>query len=84
MVPHRWQTNTDECIGCNEVAVANFIQYLNPKQWFDGIGSTSESLALIFELAVYAVVVLLVIALIRKCIWPLFRWTFCTSSPKKG
>jgi hypothetical protein len=84
LVPHRWQTNTGECHGCNEMGVENFIQYLNPKQWFNGIGSTSETLAFVFELVVYGVVIFLIIAIVRKCLWPLCKWTLCTgASPKK-
>jgi hypothetical protein len=84
LVANSWQTNIGDCIGCNEIGIDNFVQYLNPKQWLNGFNSTSETIAFAFEITVNLLVLIVIFILVRKCIWPMIRWILCTSpSPKK-
>jgi hypothetical protein len=44
-------SNQGDCRNCNEIAIDNILKYLNPREWFNGVGSTSETLVMVFEVS---------------------------------
>ena len=68
--------NIGDCPGCNvDVANGGFWSNLNPRNWFNGIGSLSEGIAMVAEIIVYLIVLLLLIMVVRKIVWPLLKWS---------
>lgn len=70
-----------QCDDCNEITVQNFLHYLNPLQWFNGISSPAEALAMGVELLFYGALVLIAIALCRRLACPIVRWAVCGGEP---
>lgn len=80
-VPYVWTHNQGDCPGCNEMTFNNFLQYLNPAKWFNGITNSAEAVAVGVEVIFYLVVIVIVIAVCRKCICPLIHWSVCKGGP---
>ncbi len=58
------------CPGCNkETSLGGFLSNLNPGNWFNGIGSFSEGIAMALEIFVYVVLLIVFIGVWRcnKC-----------------
>lgn len=83
---HTYIDNLGKCPGCNqETEEGGFLSFLNPRKWLNGVGSFSEGLALALEVGFYVILALVVIAIVRRLIWPLVRWALCASpSYKRG
>ncbi len=73
------------CPGCNkETSLGGFLSNLNPGNWFNGIGSFSEGIAMALEIFVYFVLLIVFIGVWRRCLWPVLKWTICNKkAPKK-
>ncbi|VDM51302.1 unnamed protein product, partial [Toxocara canis] len=82
-VAHRWQTGIGECPGCNERGFDNFLQKLNPREWLNGLNSTTEVVTCALEVALVIAGALATILILTKCIIPLVRWTVCLARPPK-
>ncbi|MCP9262203.1 hypothetical protein DINM_005490 [Dirofilaria immitis] len=48
---HRWQVGIGNCPGCNERGIENFLLKLDPREWFDGLNSTTEAVTCALEIA---------------------------------
>lgn len=79
-ISREWYNNQGECPGCNEMTWNSFLQYLNPKQWFDGISSASEAFAMIVEIGFYLIVIIIVIAICKRCVCPFLKLIVCGGS----
>ena len=82
-VAHHWKTDVGECPGCNERGIDNFIQKLDPRQWFDGMSSPTEIATSLLEVALIIASFLATICIFKNCIIPLAKWTICTKKPTK-
>ncbi|VDK44964.1 unnamed protein product [Gongylonema pulchrum] len=82
-VAHRWQAGIGDCPGCNERGFENFLQKLDPRQWLDGLNSTTEVVTCALEIALIVLSLLVTLMICTKCIIPLARWTICSSSSKQ-
>ncbi len=87
--PHNWFQlqnpfikTEGKCPGCNKETGSGFLSNFYPGNWLDGISSFSEGIAFVIELVVYVLVILIFIAMWRKCLWPLIRWSICSPNPK--
>ena len=72
-----------KCPGCNKEisgGFGGFLNSLNPKNWFDGISSLSEGVAVVLEVIVYIVILIVLICLWKKCIYPFIKWALCSQS----
>uniref|UniRef100_A0A914ZFR0 Uncharacterized protein n=1 Tax=Parascaris univalens TaxID=6257 RepID=A0A914ZFR0_PARUN len=72
-IAHRWQTNIGDCPGCNERGFDNFLQKLDPREWLDGLNSTTEVVTCALEVALVIAGLLATILIFTKCIIPLAR-----------
>ncbi len=54
------------------------MNYLNPTNWFNGINSFSEGVAMAIEIVVYVLLLFVAIAVWRKCLYPILKWTLCS------
>ncbi|WKX96841.1 hypothetical protein Q1695_012914 [Nippostrongylus brasiliensis] len=83
-VAHRWATGRGDCAGCNERGVEHFLTSLDPRQWFNGISTPVEGLAMAVEILLGICMVLAFVWISTKCLFPLLRCTFSVpKSPKK-
>ncbi|VDN08265.1 unnamed protein product [Thelazia callipaeda] len=81
---HRWQAGIGNCPGCNERGIENFLLKLDPRQWLDGLNTTTEAVTCALEIALIIASLLVTILLCTKCIIPLAKCTLSFSkSPKK-
>ncbi|KRZ16429.1 hypothetical protein T11_17744, partial [Trichinella zimbabwensis] len=48
-LPHRWTQAQGHCTDCNQISVNNFLKYLNPANWTQGVNGWSEALAVGLE-----------------------------------
>uniref|UniRef100_A0A915PQ05 Uncharacterized protein n=1 Tax=Setaria digitata TaxID=48799 RepID=A0A915PQ05_9BILA len=80
---HRWQAGIGNCPGCNERGIENFLLKLDPRQWFDGLNSTTEAATFAFEIALIIATILATVLICTKCIIPLARCTISFSKPPK-
>lgn len=80
---HRWQVGVGNCPGCNERGIENFLLKLDPRQWLDGLNSTTEAVTCALEVALIIVSVLATVLICTKCIIPLARCTISLSKPPK-
>uniref|UniRef100_A0A915J4D3 Uncharacterized protein n=1 Tax=Romanomermis culicivorax TaxID=13658 RepID=A0A915J4D3_ROMCU len=78
-IVRRWQLTKGRCEGCNEFTWNSFVGYLNPKQWFDGVSSFVEALALAVEITFYIFVIACLICLCKKCLFPVLSYCLCSS-----
>ncbi len=71
-----------KCPGCNKETSSGFggfLNHLNPKSWFDGISSFAEGMALTLEVLAYIVILIVLVGVWRKCLYPFVKWALCTS-----
>uniref|UniRef100_A0A1I8EAZ1 Phlebovirus glycoprotein G2 fusion domain-containing protein n=2 Tax=Wuchereria bancrofti TaxID=6293 RepID=A0A1I8EAZ1_WUCBA len=80
---HRWQAGIDNCPGCNERGIENFLLNLDPRQWFNGLNSTTEAVTCALEIALIIVSILATVLICTKCIIPLAKCTISLSKPPK-
>lgn len=72
-----WTENLGDCPGCNEMTWSSFFNYLNPKQWFDGISSASEAFAMTLEIGFYILVFIAITCVCRRCLCPVMKMLVC-------
>ncbi|KAL1229341.1 Cell fusion protein [Trichinella pseudospiralis] len=76
-LPHRWTQAQGHCTDCNQISVNNFLKYLNPANWTQGVNGWSEALAVGLEVAFYLLLAVILWAVCRRLICPVLRWTVC-------
>lgn len=81
VVPSVWTRNQGDCQGCNEMSFNNFLQYLNPAKWFNGITNSAEAVAVGVEVVFYLILIVVIIAVCRRCVCPLLHWSLCKGEP---
>ncbi|VDK85914.1 unnamed protein product [Onchocerca ochengi] len=80
---HRWQAGIGNCPGCNERGIENFLLKLDPRQWFDGLNSTTEAVTCALEIALIIASILATVLICTKCVIPLARCTISLGKPPK-
>ncbi|VDK20168.1 unnamed protein product [Anisakis simplex] len=80
---HRWYVGIGECPGCNERGVDNFLQKLDPREWMNGLNSTTEIVTCILEITLVITAILITILIITKCLIPLIKFFICFTKPYK-
>ncbi|KRX49254.1 hypothetical protein T05_2475 [Trichinella murrelli] len=68
-----WSVKQGECENCNQITLQSIGKYLNPLQWFDGIGDVSEMIAVAIESLFSILVILMLLCLCRRFAWPILR-----------
>uniref|UniRef100_A0A0N4UPC8 G8 domain-containing protein n=1 Tax=Dracunculus medinensis TaxID=318479 RepID=A0A0N4UPC8_DRAME len=79
----RWQIGIGDCPGCNERGFDNFLQKLDPRQWLNGLDSTTEIVTCALEVTLAIATFLTTVLIFTKCVIPLARWVICLASPSK-
>lgn len=79
--PTGWNPNEGNCPGCNEFTWNNFLKYLDPREWFNGVTSFGEVFSLVLEVGFYIIIIFLVIFVCRRCVCPFMKVVLCCPSP---
>ncbi|MFH4977733.1 hypothetical protein AB6A40_004442 [Gnathostoma spinigerum] len=80
-VARHWLISYGECPGCNERGFDNFLSKLDPREWLNGFGSTTELVTCLLEITIIIAAFLMSLFICTKCIVPLMRWLICIAKP---
>ncbi|VDP10566.1 unnamed protein product [Soboliphyme baturini] len=76
-VPYRWVQQKGDCKDCNQHFTSNFLKYLNPSNWINGINGWTEALAVGMEVGLYVLTAIAGIAIFKRLVLPLLRIVVC-------